>query len=271
MLIGHLLATWQQARANRSHLKKIDSVGELLSSAAVDTVPTIVSYLSGDLPQGRIGLGFAAVGAVAADPSQESCLTIADVDTTLSAIKAAAGPGSKKAKAQLLLDLFAGPTAPEQDFPRRLLVGELRQGALEGIMMDAVAAAAGVDGALVRHAAVVTGNLPMVASQALEGGSDALAKFGLELFAGVQPMLAQTAESVAVGGAKTGEAPVEWKVDGARVQVHRQGDEVRVFTRNLRDIARSAHEVVRAAASLNVDSIILDGEAVANLGLSNLG
>ena len=263
MQIEHLVATWQQVRATSSRLKKIDAVRELLSSSALDAVPTIVSYLSGDLPQGRIGLGFGAVGAVAADPSQESILAIADVDTTLSAIKAATGPGSKKAKAQLLHDLLARATEPEQNFLRRLLVGGLRQGALEGIMTDAVAAAAQVDAPLVRRAAMVTGDLPMIARHALEGGGGALAEFGLELFTAVQPMLAQTAESVAAALAKTGEAAIEWKVDGARVQVHRRGDELRVFTRNLRDITDSAPEVVRAAASLDVDSIILDGEAVA--------
>lgn len=263
MQIDELVATWEQVRATRSRLKKVEGVRSLLAGAPLEHVPTIVSYLSGELPQGRIGMGYAAVGAVSAAASPSSTLTLDDVATTLSAIKATTGAGSKKAKAQLLQEMLAAATKPEQEFLRRLLVGELRQGALEGIMMDAVAAAAQIEAPLVRRAAMVSGDLAMIARHALDGGADALAEFGLTLFTAVQPMLAQTAESVPAALAKTGEAAVEWKVDGARVQVHRDGDELRVFTRNLRDITNSAPEVVRAVASLDVDSIILDGEAVA--------
>ncbi|MCL4111914.1 UNVERIFIED_CONTAM: hypothetical protein GTU68_043024 [Idotea baltica] len=261
--IERLVATWEQVRATRSRLKKVEAVRVLLADTPLENVPTIVSYLSGELPQGRIGMGYAAVGSVAANPTSTSMLAVSDIASTLTAIKAATGPGSKKAKAQLLHDLLTNATAPEQDFLRRLLVGELRQGALEGIMMDAVAAAAQIEAPLVRRAAMVTGDLAMIAGHALKGGSEALSEFGLELFTAVQPMLAQTAENVPAALIKTGEAAVEWKVDGARVQVHRRGDELRVFTRNLRDITSSAPEVIRAVAGLDVDSIILDGEAVA--------
>ena len=184
----------------------------------------------------------------------QSSLTLADVGSTLSQIKDATGPGSKKAKAQLLHDMLAEATVDEQDFLRRLLVGSLRQGALEGIMMDAVAAAADVNAPLVRRAAMVTGDLALIARHALAGGAEALGEFGLELFTPLQPMLAQTAESVTAAIDKIGEAAIEWKVDGARVQVHRSGDEVRVFTRNLRDITSSVPEIVRLVKGLDVDS-----------------
>ena len=261
--IEPLVSTWQQVRGTRSRLKKVDAVQALLSSAQLGDLPAIVSYLSGELPQGRIGLGFAVVGAVDAPAATQSSLTLADVGSTLSQIKDATGPGSKKAKAQLLHDMLAEATVDEQDFLRRLLVGSLRQGALEGIMMDAVAAAADVDAPLVRRAAMVTGDLALIARHALAGGASALGEFGLELFTPLQPMLAQTAESVTAAIDKIGEAAIEWKVDGARVQVHRSGDEVRVFTRNLRDITSSVPEIVRLVKGLDVNSIILDGEAVA--------
>lgn len=263
MQIWRVVETWEEVRATRSRLKKVEAVSELLDTAPLEHVSTIVSYLSGELPQGRIGMGFAAVGAVTAPVATEPTLTIDDVASTLSSIKDTSGAGSKKAKAALLHDLLAAATDPEQDFLRRLLVGGLRQGALEGIMMDAVAAAANVDAPLIRRAAMVTGDLAMIARNALEGGADALDEFGLTMFTAVQPMLAKTAESVTAALEKTGEAAIEWKVDGARVQVHRSGDDLRVFTRNLRDITSSAPEVVRAVAGLDVQSIILDGEAVA--------
>jgi len=261
--IEQMVATWEDVRATRSRLKKVELVRTLLADAPIDDVSKVVSYLSGELPQGPIGMGYAAVGAVSTNASESSTLTLDDVDATLSAIKAATGAGSKKAKSQLLHDILAAATESEQEFLRRLIVGELRQGALEGIMLDAVAAAADVQAPLVRRAAMVTGDLSMIARHALDGGVDALAEFGLELFTAVQPMLAKTAESVPGALLKTGEAAIEWKVDGARVQVHRRGDEVRVFTRNLRDITDSAPDVIRAVARLSVDSIILDGEAVA--------
>ncbi len=263
MLIERVADTWETVRATRSRLAKVAAVRELLVAAESHEVPTIVAYLSGELPQGRIGLGYATVGDVTSEPAATASLTLADVDATLTEVQETSGAGSKARKERLLRDLLTAATVVEQDFLRRLLVGGLRQGALEGIMTDAVADAAGIDAALVRRAAMVTSDLALVAVRALDGGADSLAEFGLQLFTAVQPMLAQTAESVIVALDKTGRAAVEWKVDGARVQVHRRGSEIRVFTRNLRDITDSAPDVVRAAALLDVDAIILDGEAVA--------
>lgn len=261
--IGRLVETWQTVRSTRSRLQKTEAVAELLTIAPAGQVSLVVSYLSGELPQGRIGLGYAAVGAIEAPAADTSVVSVEDLDRTLSAIKATSGAGSKKAKAQLVHDLLAGITTDEQEFIRRLLLGELRQGALAGIMVDAVAQAAAVPVPLVRRAAMVTGDLADIASRAMTGGSAALEEFGLELFTAVQPMLAKSATSVAAALDKTGPAAIEWKVDGARVQVHRSGSQVCVFTRNLRDITASAPDVVRAVTGLNVDSIILDGEAIA--------
>jgi len=261
--IEQLAATWEALRATRSRLKKVTAVSELLAETPPDWVPHVVAYLSGELPQGRIGLGYAAVGAVSTPPAATASLTLGDLDSTLTAIKGSTGAGSKKAKQGHLLALLDAATALEQDFLRRLLVGELRQGALEGIMADGVADAAGVAAPLVRRAAMVSGDLAAIARQALTGGAAALEQFGLKLFTPIQPMLAQTATSVAASLDRVGPAAIEWKVDGARVQVHRHGDRVQVYTRNLRDITSSAPEVVRAVQKLDVESIILDGEAVA--------
>jgi len=257
--------TWQSVKATRSRLAKVEAVQELLASTPQQTVATVVSYLSGDLPQGRIGLGYATVGSVHAPAAAEASLSVADIDTTLTEIKATTGAGSKKAKERLLFDMLARATEAEQEFLRRLLLGDLRQGALVGIMTDAVATAANVDLALVRRAAMVTGDLASIASAAMTGGADALNEFGLDLFTAVQPMLAQSAPTVAEAIDKigSGSIAIEWKVDGARVQVHRQGERIAVYTRNLRDITSSAPDVARAVADLDVESIILDGEAVA--------
>lgn len=263
MQIERLVQTWEALRATRSRLKKVAEVSAVLTEAATADVPLIVSYLSGELPQGRIGLGYATVGAVDVEPAASAQLTVTDLDTMLTTIKATSGAGSKKAKEQLLADLFGKATEAEQDFMSRLLLGGLRQGALEAMMADAIAQAAGIEAPLVRRAAMVTSDLPLVAVQAMTGGADALAEFGLQVLTAVQPMLAQSAPTVAEAIERTGEAAVEWKLDGARVQVHRLGDEISVFTRNLRDITGSVPEVVKAVKSLDVESIILDGEAIA--------
>jgi len=264
--VKRLVSTWQAVRATRSRLAKIDAVRALLVETPTEEISIVVAYLSGELPQGRIGLGWATVGKVEAEPATTASLMVERIDQVLTEIKNTNGAGSKKAKEQLLHDLLTSATADEQEFIRRLLLGGLRQGALAGIMADAIANAADVAPALVRRAAMVTGDLAAIAREAITGGAAALEEFGLTLFTAVQPMLAQTAESVEAALTKIGEpggVAIEWKVDGARVQVHREGDETKVFTRNLRDITDSAPDVVRAVAALDVESIILDGEAVA--------
>lgn len=261
--IEELVTSWEALRATRSRLAKVSELSGLLQRCEPDDLAIVVSYLSGDLPQGRIGLGWASVNAAAVEPSVEPSLTVGELHSTLSEIKATSGAGSKRAKADLLDSALRQATASEQDFIKRLLLGGLRQGSLVGLMIDAVAQAEAVPVPLVRRAAMVTGDLPLVAQRAREGGADALAEFGLEVMTALQPMLAQSAPSVATAIEKLGTATVEWKIDGARVQVHRSGDDVAVFTRNLRDITASMPDVVGAVAELDVDAIVLDGEAVA--------
>ena len=197
-------------------------------------------------------------------PADEPTLTVAEVDAAFTAIGAVAGAGSQKQRAALVAQLFCAATAIEQTFLRRLLAGELRQGALAGVMADAVARAAGLSPAQVRRAAMLAGDLPAVAAAALTGGADALGEFTLRVGRPVGPMLAQTATDVADALERLGSTAVfEAKLDGARLQIHRDGDNVALYTRSLDDVTARLPEVVDAALALPVSSMIADAEAIA--------
>jgi DNA ligase-1 len=263
VLLADVVATSQRVRSTRSRKAKTSALAELL--AAMDSVETGigVAYLAGELPQGRIGLGYAAVHAVNVPPAADPSLTLRHVDTVVTKIASISGAGSKAARHETLTDLLARATEPEQAFLRRLILRELRQGALEGVMVEAIAIASKVPAAEVRRAAMVGGELPAVAVAAREGGAAALAGFRLTLFRPVQPMLAQPAADVADALTKVSPAAAEYKLDGARIQVHRNDDRVAVYTRNLRDVTAAVPEVVAAVRGLPLESVILDGEAIA--------
>ncbi len=263
MLLDHVVVTSTDVGAASSRLAKIARIAELLTSADPREVAVVVSWLSGELPQRQIGVGWAALRTLPA-PAAEPSLSVADVDAAFTAIGAVAGKGSQARRAELIGDLFAAATEPEQVFLRRLLGGELRQGALAGVMADAVARAGGIPATAVRRAAMLGGDLPGVAAAALTGGAAALADFTLRVGRPVGPMLAQT--STGVGDALHrlgGEAVFEAKLDGARVQIHRSGDEVTVYTRSLDDVTARLPEVVEATLALPVTDLIADGEAIA--------
>jgi DNA ligase-1 len=263
MLLNDVVEVSATIRATRSRLAKTASIADLLAAAAPDTVPLVVAYLSGDLPQGKIGVGYSLAYEVAPDPAPKPSLTLEATDRTFTELAEVAGAGSQARRRGLLGDLMAAATTPEQEFLRALILGELRQGASSGVMEEAIAGAADVPVGLVRRAAMVGGDLAGVGRTALADGASGLDRFSLELFSPLQPMLAQTATDIATALEKTGPAAVEYKIDGARIQVHRVGGEVRVYTRNLRDITDWIPELVEAVAALEVDSIILDGEAIA--------
>ncbi len=263
MLLDHVVVTSTDVGAASSRLAKIARIAELLTAADPGEVAVVVSWLSGELPQRQIGVGWAALRTLPA-PAAEPSLSVADVDAAFTAIGAVAGKGSQARRAELIGDLFAAATEPEQVFLRRLLGGELRQGALAGVMADAVARAGGIPATAVRRAAMLGGDLPGVAAAALTGGAAALADFTLRVGRPVGPMLAQT--STGVGDALHrlgGEAVFEAKLDGARVQIHRSGDEVTVYTRSLDDVTARLPEVVEATLALPVTDLIADGEAIA--------
>jgi DNA ligase 1 len=244
---------------------KIARIAELLGQAKSDPalVAIVVAWLSGELPQRQIGVGWAALRSIPPAAAQPS-LTVDGVDATLSAIGAVSGKGSQARRAELVAELFSSATEVEQTFLRRLLTGELRQGALIGVMADAVAAAAQIPAAAVRRAAMLGGALPAVAAAGLSGGTAALDAFTLRVGRPVGPMLAQTAADVGEALEKLGgEGIFEAKLDGARVQIHRVGDEVTVYTRSLDDVTARLPEVVEATLALPVRELIADGEAIA--------
>jgi DNA ligase 1 len=248
-----------------SRLTKVAHIAELLRRAAPDPklIAIIVSWLSGELPQRQIGVGWAALRSrppAARDPA----LTVTAVDATFSEIGAVSGKGSQARRAELVKGLFAAATDPEQTFLLRLLSGELRQGALAGIMADAVAKAAGIPATAVQRAAMLGGDLAAVAAAALSGSEAALDTFTLRVGRPVGPMLAQTATNVTDALERHGGATIfEAKLDGARVQVHRSADKVTVYTRSLDDVTARLPEVVAATLALPVTELIADGEAIA--------
>jgi DNA ligase-1 len=244
---------------------KIARIAELLGQAKSDPalVAIVVAWLSGELPQRQIGIGWAALRSIPPAAAQPS-LTVHGVDATLSAIGAVSGKGSQARRAQLIAELFSSATEVEQTFLRRLLTGELRQGALVGVMADAVAAAAQIPAAAVRRAAMLGGALPAVAAAGLSGGAAALDAYTLHVGRPVGPMLAQTAANVGEALEKLGgEGIFEAKLDGARVQIHRAGDQVTVYTRSLDDVTARLPEVVEATLALQVRELIADGEVIA--------
>src|SRR5437660_1809406 len=264
MLLAELLAASERVAATRSRLAKIDALAECLRRLDAAEIALGVAYLSGGTRQGRIGIGYAALkDALAAPPASAPRLTLAQVDEALARLAQIKGEGSSAERVRLLAELFAGATAPEQDLLARLLRGELRQGALEGIMLDAIAKAAKLPPERVRAAAMRAGGLPAVAEAALTEGESGLARFALEVFRPVQPMLAQASEDVADAIERLGRAAFEWKLDGARVQAHKAGGEIRVYTRSLNEVTAAVPEVVSALQECEAREAILDGETIA--------
>ena len=248
-----------------SRLTKVVHIADLLTRAKSDpeSVPIIVSWLSGELRQRQIGVGWASLRS-RPPAAPRALLTVTGVDATFTEIGAVSGKGAQARRAELITKLLAAATEAEQAFLVRLLGGELRQGALAGIMADAVAKAAGIPTAAVQRAAMLGGDLPAVAAAALSGGAVALDAFTLRVGRPVGPMLAQTATSVADALERHGGTTIfEAKLDGARVQIHRSGDSVTVYTRSLDDVTARLPEVVAATLALPVSSLIADGEAIA--------
>ena len=260
-----LAETSQRVGASAGRLAKIRELATLLAQLPPAEIAIAVHYLSGEMPQGRIGVGPAAVTrAAAAEPAPAPTLSITDVDQRLTALAGITGAGSAARRAERLAELFALATAPEQRLLLQLLVGELRQGALEGAMLEAIASAARVSVTQVRRAAMYARDLGTVAQAAMLGGAAELGRFQLELFVPVAPMLAQTAADVATALHELGgEAAFEWKMDGARIQVHKRAEEVRIYTRGLNEVTAALPEVVELARTLGAQELILDGEVIA--------
>ena len=267
MLLVEIANASAEVGAVSARSGKIARIAALLTAAAGEAVPdlvaVIVSWLSGELPQRQIGVGWAALRSLP-DPADQPSLSVLGVHAAFTEIGSVSGQGSQTRRSELLAAVFSAATEPEQTFLRRLLGGELRQGALIGVMADAVAKAAEAPAAEVRRAAMLGGDLPRVAEEVLSHGRAALAEFTLEVGRPVGPMLAQTATGVADALEKLGGTAIfEAKLDGARVQIHRSGDAVSIYTRSLDDITARLPEVVEAALALPVTTLIADAEAIA--------
>jgi ATP-dependent DNA ligase I len=288
VLLAEVAEVSRTVAGSSGRLAKIAAIADALRAAGAGEVPIVVAYLSGELPQRQIGVGWAALRS--APPAAEApSLTVPGVNASLSEIGAVVGPGSVAERKRLLDEVMGAATADEQYFLVRLLSGELRQGALDGVMTEAVARASEVPVAQVRRAVMLRGSLPAVAEAALDGGADALSHFGLLVGQPLKPMLASSApsieaalEKIAADAAKAegkakgkgngdqgdGTAPptpaaVEWKLDGIRIQAHLSGGSVRLFTRTLDDITGRLPEVVAAMAALPARTAVFDGELIA--------
>jgi len=259
---AEVVATSAAVGSTRSRTAKITALAELLRRLDPDEVVPTVGFLTGEVRQGRIGVGWATLSKVAELRGDTPLLSIGEVDAAVDVLAGTSGPGSVGRRHDQLAALFGRATADEADFLVRLLGGELRQGALAGVMTDAVARAAEVPLPAVRRAHMLSGDLARTAAVALTEGVDGLSAVHLAVLRPVQPMLAATAADLAEAMASTGEASVEWKLDGARVQVHRDGDEVRIYTRNLNEVTDRLGGVVAAARALPAERFVLDGEVL---------
>jgi DNA ligase 1 len=269
-LLAEVVATTDAVVATRARSKKVAALADLLARLVGDELPVVVAILAGAPRQGRIGIGWRTVAAIDVPAADAPSLTVLDLDRALDELADLTGPGSQRARAELLTTVLGRATPGEQDLVRRLLVGELRHGALEGVATDAVAKAFGVPLPAVRRAAMLAGDVPRVAVLARDEGAEGLGAVGLTVLSPLQPMLAQTAGDVAEAlalatGVRDGDprqASVEWKLDGARIQVHLAGDDVRIYTRNLNDVTDRLPGIVELARSLPAAALVLDGEAV---------
>jgi DNA ligase-1 len=245
-----------------SRSRKIAVLADLLRKLDASEVPIAVGFLSGAPRQGRVGVGYSTIYGIEGAHARKPSLTIKELDRAIAEIQVTTGSGSAGRRKEILGELFARATEQEAGFIRRLFTGELRQGALAGLMVDAVARAAAVPVEIARRALMLSGDLSRTAEIAMTEGEEGLRAVGFEIFRPILPMLASTAESVADAVTSFDRASVEWKLDGIRIQIHRRGDEVRIYTRNLNDITASLPGIVDAVSRLPVKQAVLDGEAL---------
>ncbi|SEC06099.1 ATP-dependent DNA ligase [Microbacterium hydrocarbonoxydans] len=262
MMLSELVSTADAVTATSSRLAKIEALAQLLSNADADELPTVVGILLATPRQGRLGVGWRGIGALDVTHSDTPTLSIDDVDQAFGSLAQASGSGSAGARTATLVSLATRATATEWDLLARAMLGELRTGALGGVLQDAIARASGRAPAAVRRAAMLSGDLGETAVLALTGTEADLDDVGLVVGRPVLPMLASTAATPTAALEITGRASVEYKLDGARIQVHRHGDEVGVYTRSLADITHRVPEIVEIVRGLPAHDLILDGETL---------
>ncbi len=262
MLLEEVVATSERVAGTRSRTAKITALADLIRRLAPDEIATVIGMLVAAPPQGRLGVGWGALRRIDVDPAEQASLSVADVDASFSSLAQASGTGSAASRQHLLASLFDRATAAERQFLMGVVMGEVRQGALESVAADAIAAATASPAEVVRRAWMLTGSLTETARLAVTGGTHALAEVGLQVLRPVKPMLAATAQTVEAAMSDTGESFVDYKLDGARIQVHRADDIIAVFTRSLKDVTSRVPEVVTVVAQLPATHLILDGESL---------
>ena len=267
MNLSDIVNTSTVVASTSSRGKKVELLADVLRRLAPNEVPIAIGFLTGWPRQGKLGIGWATLDAARPpNAAEEATLTVAEVDQAFTALKLVKGSNSAAQRRRLLGDLMARATSAEQQFLFALGVGEVRQGALEGVMAEAVAKAANLPADRVRRAAMLAGDLGAVAEAVLAEGEAGLSHWSLQLFRPVQPMLADSAPNVAEALQEFGDgvaAALEWKLDGARIQVHKLGDRVAVYTRSLNDVTRAVPEVTEAVRAFPAEELILDGEVIA--------
>ncbi|MGF1663589.1 MAG: ATP-dependent DNA ligase [Kineosporiaceae bacterium] len=262
MLFDDLAATSERLAATASRRAKVDLVAGVLRTADPGDVAAALPVLAGRLRQRRTGLGYAAAARRAPAPAAAPTLTLAEVDLAFATAAAASGAGSARIRRGLWEQLMGRATAREQRLLTGLVTGDVRQGAADGVLVDALAAAGGAAPDEVRRAVTVAGDLVAVGAALLARGAEALADVALTPGTPLSPMLAQSAPDLAAALARTGPALLEWKLDGFRVQAHGpQGGPTRLFSRSLDDITARLPTVAEAVAALGRDCV-LDGEVL---------
>ena len=261
-LLADVVSASRDVTETSSRSAKIAILAQLLRRLEPGEVGVAVGFLAGVPRQGRVGVGYSTIYGIDRAPAREPSLTIEELDRAIDEVRATTGSGSAAARKRVLGELLGRATEAEADFVKRLFTGGLRQGAHAGLMVDAIAKAAGVSGTVARRALMLSGDLSGTAQLAMTRGEEGLREVGFELFRPIFPMLASTAEDVAGAVASFDRSSVEWKLDGIRIQVHRRGDEVRIYTRNLNETTHTLPGIVDAVRRLPVTQAVFDGEAL---------
>ena len=261
-LLADLVTASRDLSDTTSRSEKVAILAELLRKLEPSEVAAAVGFLSGVPRQGRVGIGHSTIYGIERSPAREASLTIDDLDRAIAEVQGTTGSGSAAKRGQILGELLRRATDQEADFVQRLFTGELRQGALAGLMVDAVATAAEVSGGLARRVLMLSGDLIRTAEIAVTEGEEGLRAVGFEIFRPILPMLASTAASVPEAVGSFDRSSVEWKLDGIRIQAHRRDEEIRVYTRNLNDITDTLPGIVAAVRRLPVRQAVFDGEAL---------
>jgi DNA ligase 1 len=262
MLLANIVETSRSVGETTKRIEKVNLLSGVVRQLRGEEIEIGVAFLSGSTRQGRIGIGYATLRDATTSAAESPSLELLDVDRALDALAAVQGPGSEQRRRELLQTTMSRATREEQQFITRLLLGELRQGALEGLMLDALAQASGLKAERIRRAAMMAGGAAPIAQAVIEEGESGLSRFDIQLFRPVQPMLAQTAEDVKQALQELEEAALEYKFDGARVQVHKSSDDVIVFSRRANDVTAAVPEIVQAVRALPAKDLILDGEVL---------